>query len=336
MKASRALALHSLIGAVALAITACGPSQNDATGPATSQRAADSAPSRSGYVNVGGARLYYELHGTLDGRKMPLVVLHGSLMSGSAMSPIVSEFAASRPVITIDARGHGRTGDTPGPITYEGMADDVAGVLRSLGVRTADVLGYSMGGTTALILAARHPQVVGKKIIVSAPAWRAGWYPDVEASFKQWKPEMFAGSPIEKAYKSLSSTADAFPQVIDKLRALEMTDYDLSPAEVRAIKGKTMIIAGDADGLDPMHALELFKLLGGPDPKASTQGYLSDPPAVRLAILPATSHVGMMNQGKLIAELAIPFLDDVRPAPPSGFFEGMDKPAKQASESAKQ
>jgi pimeloyl-ACP methyl ester carboxylesterase len=199
-------------------------------------------------------------------------------------------------------------------------------------VRTADVLGYSMGGTTALHLAVRHPELVAKQVIVSAPAWRDGWYPEVQASFEEWRPENFAGTPVEGAYKRLSATPEAFPAVIDKLRALEASAYDIAPAAVRGLRGKTMIIAGDADGLDLRHALELFGLRGGPDPDASTQGYLSEPPQVRLAILPATSHVGMMNHGKLIAQLAVPFLDDRGPSPPSGFFDGMDEPAQPPAE----
>jgi pimeloyl-ACP methyl ester carboxylesterase len=74
------------------------------------------------------------------------LVLHGSFMSADSMAPLIKPFAATRPVIALDARGHGRTGDLPGPITYEQMADDSAGVLDALKVRSADVLGYSMGG----------------------------------------------------------------------------------------------------------------------------------------------------------------------------------------------
>lgn len=82
----------------------------------------------------------------------PLLVLHGSFMSTESMGPLIKPFAATRPVIALDARGHGRTGDLPGPITYQ-MADDSAGVLEALSVRHADVLGYSMGGVTAIIMA---------------------------------------------------------------------------------------------------------------------------------------------------------------------------------------
>jgi pimeloyl-ACP methyl ester carboxylesterase len=287
------------------------------------------AAPRTGSAPVGGVRIAYQVHDDLASGKTPLLVLHGSLMSAEAMAPMIEPFVASRPVVAIDARGHGRTGDVPGPITYERMADDAAAVLRTLGVKRADVLGYSMGATTAIILAVRHPDLIDKQVIVSGVSERGGWVPEAQASFEKWNAKMFAGTPIESAYKRYSATPDAFPAVIDKLRGLETANYDVSPQDLRAIVGKTMIVAGDYDGLQLSHALQLFAARGGSNEEVATKGFLSKAPQARLAVLPATSHIGMSNEGKLLAQLVIPFLDDRAPSPPSGFFEGMDKPAEK-------
>ena len=246
------------------------------------------------------------------------------------MVPMMQPFVASRPVILIDARGHGRTGDVAGPITYERMADDVAGVLRSLGVKRADLLGYSMGATTALIAAARHPDLIGKQVIVSGVAARGGWVPEAQESFEKWDAKMFAGSPIEASFKRESATPNAFPAVIAKLRETETAVYDLSPAALRGIAAKTMVVAGDHDGVQLTHALQLFAARGGGDQAAVMKGFLSKAPRARLAILPGTSHIGMSNEGQLLAQLVVPFLNDQAPAPPSGFFEGVDKSAIEA------
>ena len=141
-----------------------------------SQAAEAPTSSRTGFVDVEGTRIAYRVHGDLASGKKPLVVLHGSLMSGASMAPMIDPFVATRPVIAIDARGHGRTGDVPGPLSYERMADDVAAVVRSLGLKRVDVLGYSMGATTALIAAVRHPDLIDKQVIVSgvSKAWRMG------------------------------------------------------------------------------------------------------------------------------------------------------------------
>ena len=277
-------------------------------------------PARTGFADLDGARIYYQVYGDLASRKTPLLILHGSYMSGDAMMPLIEQFAATRPVITIDQRGHGRTGDLPGPITYELLADDAAGVLRALNVPTADVLGYSLGGVAAIFMAVRHPEQVGKQVIVSGTSGRSGWYPELVRSMAQVTPQMFAGTPLEAEYKRLSPTPDSFPTLVRKLRDLSQTDYEQPDKAIRAIGGKTMIVVGDADGVRLEHALALFKLRGGGDIKTATQGFMMESPRARLAILPATPHIGMMAQAKLIAEIATPFLDDTNPIIPPGFL----------------
>ena len=313
----------SLLASI-LTLAACdAPSQQAAdpsSAPSTAPSAARAASAKDGFVDVDGARIHYQLYGDLSSGKTPLLILHGSIMSAEAMRPMVEPFAASRPVIAIDQRGHGRTGDLPGAITYEMLADDAAGVLKALKVPTADVLGYSMGGTAAFFMAIRHPDSVGKQIIVAGTSRRNGWYPQVRNSFAEWKPEMFAGTPLEAEYKRLSPTPEAFPTLITELRDMDTTNFDLSDAQIRSIDDKTMIIVGDADGLQLEYAVELFKLRGGGDVKAAMQGFMTEAPNARLANLPGTTHLGLLAEAKLIAQIAIPFLDDAKPEIPPGFF----------------
>lgn len=282
---------------------------------------AQAEPSKTGFAEVQGGNLHYAVHGDLASGKTPLLVLHGSYLSGEAMRPIFEPFLATRPVIVVDQRGHGRSGDLPGPITYELLGDDAAAVLKALDVEQADVLGYSMGGTAALYFAARHPQRAGKQIILSGTSSRRGWLPEVQQAIAKTDATMFAGSPMEREYKRLSPNPDGFATLVEKLRVMDEADFALGDDAVRAIDDKTMIILGDADGVDLQHALKLFELRGGVDKQAATQGFLAQAPRARLAVLPAMSHVGVMGEGELIARLAVPFLDDVKPAVPPGFFE---------------
>jgi pimeloyl-ACP methyl ester carboxylesterase len=278
-------------------------------------------PSRSGYVSLNDSRFHYQISVDLESGKTPLLVLHGSYMSADSMAPIVRAFSSSRPVIALDARGHGRTGDLPGPITYPQMADDSAGVLDALKVRSADVLGYSMGGITAIAMAIRHPDKTGKQVILSGASRRDGFYPEVNEALQHATPAAFSGTPFESEYKRLSPTPDAFPVLVNKLRDLDISAYDMDNDAVRKILGKTMIIAGDADGVTLEHAIELFKLRGGVDKMVAVQGFMTEAPRARLAILPGTTHVGIMANAVLIAQLAVPFLDDEKPATPPGFFK---------------
>ena len=152
----------------------------------------DDTPTRSGYAEVNGLRMYHEVHGTGE----PLVVLHGAYMTIDAMGEVVPKLAETRRVIAVELQGHGRTADVADrPITYEGMADDAAALIGLLGIEQADVFGFSMGGGVALQLAIRHPGLVRKLVAASASYTSDGTQPELHEMTPSIKPEMFAGSP---------------------------------------------------------------------------------------------------------------------------------------------
>lgn len=275
----------------------------------------------TGYADANGLRIYYRVHGDLTSGQTPLLILHGSYMSADGMTPLIERFAATRPVIAIDQRGHGRSGDAEGPITYDKLADYAAGVLEALDIPTADVLGYSMGGNTAILMAVRHPDRVGKLVPISATYRLDGWYPEVLQGFAEMSPELFDGTPLKAEYQRLSPNPDAFPSLVEKLKALDAAPQAWPEDEIRAIGGKTMIVIGDADGVTPEHAVALFRLRGGGDAAVAAQGFMTEAPPARLAVLPATSHIGIMAQPELIVALVTPFLDDVAPRMPEGFLQ---------------
>src|SRR5438093_13062578 len=119
-----------------------------------------------GYAAVDGLAMYYEVHGSGD----PLVMLHGGLSTVGEFHGIVPTLAQRRRVIAVERQGHGRTADIERPFSFEQWADDTAALLRHLGVGPADVFGYSVGGTVALELAVRHPELV-RKLALSAAVY---------------------------------------------------------------------------------------------------------------------------------------------------------------------
>src|SRR5262245_52947816 len=160
--------------------------------------ASDGEP--AGYAPVGDVRMYYEVHG--EGR--PLLLLHGAYMSVDSMRPLLSGLAQTRRVIAADLRGHGRTGDVEGPITYELMADDTAGLMDHLGIDEADVVGFSMGAATALQLAIRHPERVRRLVAASVSSAYDGMHAAALEMLPTITPDVFAGTPIEAEYKRLA------------------------------------------------------------------------------------------------------------------------------------
>src|SRR6266536_4582898 len=135
--------------------------------------ATNAAVSRLAPVN--GIQLAYQTFGEGD----PLILLHGGFGSVEMFGPNVDRFAEGRQVIGVDLQSHGRTPAVDRPMRFETMADDIAALIGALGLGTADVMGFSLGGGVALRTAIQHPDVVNRLVLVSTPFKRAGWYSEM-------------------------------------------------------------------------------------------------------------------------------------------------------------
>jgi pimeloyl-ACP methyl ester carboxylesterase len=249
--------------------------------------------------------MYYDVHG--DGP--PLLLLHGAYMTADMMAPLAAGLGRTRRVIVPEQQGHGRTADADRPITYEQMADDTAALAQSLEIGQADVVGYSMGGAIALQLAIRHPGLVRRLVVASAGYRYDGMPAEAIAMFPSISPEMFAGSPIESEYQRLAPNPGDFPNLVEKLKVLDTTDFAWPEDDVRGIAAPTLIVLGDSDGVRLEHAVELFRLRGG-----GVMGDLSGMPESQLAVLPGTSHFvppgsGLLDREEWLLAMIPPFLD---------------------------
>jgi len=259
----------------------------------------------NGYAEVNGLKMYYEVHGT--GR--PLVLLHGAYMTIDTIGPILPGLAETRQVIAAEMQGHGRTADIDRPITYEHMADDVATLIRHLGLDRPDVFGYSMGGAAVLQLAIRHPGLARRLVLVSTSFTSDGAQPELNETLPTITPETFAGSPMEAAYKEVAPNPEDFPKLVEKMTRLDVTPFAWPEEDVRGIASPTMIVVGDADVVRLEHAVEMFRLLGG-----GAMGDLAGFSKARLAVLPGTAHFipqgsGVMDRAEWLLAMVPAFLD---------------------------
>jgi pimeloyl-ACP methyl ester carboxylesterase len=99
----------------------------------------------------------------------PLVLIHGWTCDHTYLAPQRDHFARRHRVISMDLRGHGESDKPRVPYTISGFADDVAWLCRELGLAKPVVIGHSMGGMTALEVAARHPDLPAAIIVCDAP-----------------------------------------------------------------------------------------------------------------------------------------------------------------------
>jgi pimeloyl-ACP methyl ester carboxylesterase len=234
-------------------------------------------------VDVNGATLYYEEHG--DGA--PLILIHGGLASSSQWQPVVPELAESFRVIRPDSRGHGRSTNPAGELSYARIADDTATLIAALGLERPVVGGWSDGGQVTLELGARHPGAAGALIVGAA-------YPDFDAGGLREAHKALLGaddtgvpdptyleaqlgeSAVE--IKALHPGGAEHWQRLVRQTASMWLDYKgLRPDQLRAIDGPVLVLAGDRDELITLDlSVSLYRAL----------------PIAELAICPSVSHDG--------------------------------------------
>jgi pimeloyl-ACP methyl ester carboxylesterase len=309
MQSASRIASRSSSLATALAVAGAIAVAADAQGQVSAGVwGADAAHGKGRYAEVNGIKLYYEIQGS----GKPLVLLHGGLGAIEMFGPNLAALAKSRQVIGVDLQGHGRTADIDRPLSVEFMADDIAALIKHLGLQRADIMGYSLGGGVALQTAIRHPEVVDKLVVVSTPFRRNGFYPDILAQQGQVTAaaaEAMKQTPMYQMYASLAPRPQDWARLLGKIGDAMKVDFDLTN-QIRGIKATTLVVAGDADIFPPAHAVEMFTLLGGGQRDGGWDG--SGRPKSRLAILPGRTHYTTFSDPELAA-VVIPFLNEVPP-----------------------
>ncbi len=249
-----------------------------------------------------------ELAYTVAGGGRPLIVLHGGFGSVEMFGPNLELLAGVRKVIGVDLQSHGASPAVDRPMRFETMADDIADLIRSLGLEPAAIIGFSLGGGVALRTAIQHPDVVERLVLVSTVFKRQGWCPEMRAGMDAMGPafaEAMRNTPLFEGYAHVAPRVEDWPALVEQVAELLKIDYDWTE-EVRGISAATMLVIGDADGVPPAHAVEFFELLGGGLRDAGWDRSGMTPH--RLAILPGATHYDIFALPALSAA-AVPFLE---------------------------
>lgn len=251
-----------------------------------------------------GLKTYYEIRG----HGQPLVMLHGGAGSTEMFSNVLPSLSEGRQTVAADLQAHGRTADIDRPLRYELMADDVAELIKHLGLRHPDLMGYSLGGGVALRTVIQHPAVVRKLVLVSTPFRRDGWHPEIQEAMGQSGPEnaeALKQTPMYQIYSRIAPRPEDWPLLLTKLGEMLRRGYDWSD-EVKGIRAPTMLVVGDADSVRTAHAVEFFELLGGGRVDGGWDG--SGISNARLAILPGVTHYSILSAPALASTVRV-FLD---------------------------
>ncbi|TDC52179.1 alpha/beta hydrolase [Jiangella ureilytica] len=236
------------------------------------------------YVTIGPARTWYEQHG--DGG--PLVLLHGGMVDSRWFEPNLGPLAERFTVYTPDLRGHGRTADVDGPITFQAMAEDMIAFLEQAVGRPADVLGHSVGAFVWLLVALQRPELANRMVLISGGFSKDGdAVPDAPWDLDLL--EQFLGP----AYAEVSPDgAEHFRVVAEKVGAMSEREPYLPVAELAKVSHRTLLMVADDDLVTLAHMVEMYDAM----------------PNAELAVVPGTSHFLTQEKPGLVNRLVLDFL----------------------------
>ena len=262
-----------------------------------------SAPVQRAHAQVNGIALYYEVHGTGDGT--PLVLLHGG---GSTIEVtyrhVLPLLARQRVVVALDEQNHGRSGHRSVPERFTDSADDVAALIRQLGMQHVDIMGFSNGGSVALQVAIRHRALVRKLVMISALTKRSGapaqfWEGMRHATFDDM-PQAF-----KDAFLAVNPDSAQLHDMFEKDCERMQSFVDMPDGDVSAVDAPTLVVNADRDVPTSDHALEIARLM----------------PNARLLILPGT-HGECLGEGRATTQ-GSPY-PDVTTQLVQSFLDGTD------------
>ena len=248
----------------------------------------------SGYADVDGLRLYYEVHG--DGS--PLVLLHGGMLSIElSFASLIPTLSARHAVVGVELQGHGRTADIDRPISPGALAGDVVGLLDHLQIQRAHVLGHSMGAAVTLELAISHPRRVRSVVPISASVRPDGMHPDLIDPAKHATstrtPTQQDFDDFKLTYQRLSPHPEHFEEFLATLSRSQQNPRGWSDEQLASITAPCLIVLGDHDFVTIEHAALMQQLI----PKSA------------LAVLPNTTHMQATRRPELLLAMLADFLD---------------------------
>jgi pimeloyl-ACP methyl ester carboxylesterase len=232
---------------------------------------------------VSSQGLWYDQQGAGE----PLVLLHpgGAGVDSRALTPQVAAFTELFSVYTPEQRGHGRTRDIAGPLSYEQMAADTIGFIEEIASGPVYLLGVSDGAVVGLTVALRRPGLVRHLVLAAGIFHRDGWHPGV-----------LEGDPpdfLEASYAELSPDgADHYPIVVAKLAVMHAAEPAFTEADLGQVRCRTLVMVADDDEVRLEHAVAMYRAI----------------PDAELAVIPGTSHGLMVEKPDLCNQIIKTFL----------------------------
>jgi pimeloyl-ACP methyl ester carboxylesterase len=235
-------------------------------------------------VQVNGVNMYYEAHGQGE----PLLLLHAGTLSADMWQPYLAAFTSHYRVIAPDMRGHGRSDNPTGAMSYRQLADEVVAFTRALDLHTLPIAGFSDGGQVALEIGMRHPNLPRSLIVGGV------WF-QFTAKYRAWArdalgdeetPEVDTARlardhPDWAAWLDQIYGPDAWKPLLIHIKRMWTTPLNYAPDDFARVVAPTLVLLGDRDELVSIdEAAEMYRLL----------------PAAELAVVPGANHGAFFSE----------------------------------------
>jgi 3-oxoadipate enol-lactonase len=263
-------------------------------------------------VAADGARIHFEVHGRVDGS--PVVMIQGLGVDARGWALQRPRFTRRHRCLLVDNRGVGRSDAIGGPYDLEVMAADVVACMDAAGIERAHVMGASMGGVIAQIIAVRYPERVQSLVLACTACRHHEWRREL---LREWAQDVgrsgmgglvsgdglvwLIGPRLHRRFGMfinilgklvLQTRPAAFVAQVEAILAMsdEMRD------ELHAIHVPTLVVTGTQDSLTPVgDAEELAELIAD----------------VRLVLISGAAHGVMAEAPNAFNDVVLGFLDEV-------------------------
>lgn len=204
-------------------------------------------------AKIGDISMYYEIYGQGE----PLMVIHGNGSSIAGMGFQIEYFKDSFQVIAADSRGHGNSEMNTESLSYEQMAKDWLELIRFLGLKKVNIIGWSDGGIIGILMAIQQPPMVNKLVSMGANV-----KPHREAMIKI-ETQLLENAMRDAELKALSGERKDYWLRKSKQLKLLWDQPDIDWQDLKRITCPTLILAGEKDSVKRAHTLQIAKCIAG-------------------------------------------------------------------------
>lgn len=239
------------------------------------------------YLDIGSVHTYYEVQGEGD----PLVLLHGGLCAAETFDGMTPGLAERFRVYVPERRGHGRTADVDGPITYRNMAADTVAFMDVLGIGGAHMVGFSDGAAVAVHVALERPDLVRRLVLIGQAFNHDGLPPGMDEMLG----DVAAHLPpmLAQLYGAVSPDGpEHFAIIVEKLATTWATEPSFTLETLATVAAPALFMMGDNDAVTLAHADAVRRTI----------------PGSQLAVVPGATHGLPMEKPELTVRLVLDFL----------------------------